>query len=114
MLLRLAERGIPFLAIEPTKTEYRCLTDAIPDLTVFTPGMNSVSPFIINPFVPPVGVTMESYVPSLMNAFQAAFTMPDPLPAIFREVVNKTYAKYGWKRSSTCEDPDVTGSDSTR
>ena len=108
MLLRLAERGIPFLAIEPTKTEYRCLTDAIPDLTVFTPGMNSVSPFIINPFVPPVGVTMESYVPSLMNAFQAAFTMPDPLPAIFQEVVNKTYAKYGWKRSSTCEDPDVT------
>lgn len=108
MLLRLAERGIPFLAIEPTKTEYRCLTDAIDGLTVFTPGMNSVSPFIINPFVPPIGVTVESYVPSLMNAFQTAFTMPDPLPAIFQEVVNKTYTKYGWKRTSTCEDPHVT------
>ena len=108
MLLRLARRGIPFLAIEPTKSEYRCLTDAIDDLTVFTPGMNTVSPFIINPFVPPIGVTVESYIPSLMNAFQAAFTMPDPLPAIFQEVVNKTYAKYGWKRTSTCEDPDVT------
>lgn len=108
MLIRLARLGIPFLAIEPTKREYRCLTDAIDDLVVFTPGVNGVSPFIINPFIPPVGVTVESYIPSLMNAFQTAFTMPDPLPAIFQEVVNKTYTKYGWKRTSTCEDPDVT------
>lgn len=108
MLIRLARRGIPFLAIEPTKTEYRCLLDAIPDLAVFTPGMNEVSPFIINPFIPPKGVTVESYIPCLLSAFEVAFTMPDPLPAIFREVINKTYNLYGWKMTSTCEDPDVT------
>ncbi|MBQ9004327.1 MAG: ATP-binding protein [Eggerthellaceae bacterium] len=108
MLIRLAQAGVPFMAIEPTKTEYRCLKDAIGDLTVFTPGMNGVSPFIINPFIPPVGVTVESYVPCLMSAFETAFTMPDPLPSIFREVINKTYNKYGWKLSSTCEDPHVT------
>lgn len=108
MLIRLAEAEIPFLAIEPTKTEYRCLIDAIPNLKVFTPGMNSVSPFIINPFIPPVGVTVESYIPCLMSAFETAFTMPDPLPSIFREVINKSYNKYGWKMSSTCDDPSVT------
>lgn len=108
MLIRLAQAGVPFLAIEPTKTEYRCLVDAIPNLKVFTPGMNNVSPFIINPFVPPVGVTVESYIPCLMSAFETAFTMPDPLPSIFREVINKTYNKYGWKMSSTCDDPSVT------
>lgn len=107
MLIRLAQNNVPFLAIEPTKTEYRCLIDAIPNLKVFTPGMNNVSPFIINPFIPPVGVTVESYIPALLNAFETAFTMPDPLPSIFREVINKTYNKYGWKMTSTCDDPDV-------
>ena len=108
MLIRLAHANVPFLAIEPTKTEYRCLLDVVPDLTVFTPGMNGVSPFIINPFVPPIGVTVESYIPCLMNAFETAFTMPDPLPSIFGEVINKSYNKYGWKMSSTCEDPNAT------
>ena len=32
--------GLPFLAIEPTKTEYRALIDVIPDLQVFSPGKN--------------------------------------------------------------------------
>ena len=68
--------GIPFFAIEPTKTEYRALLDVIPELQVFTPGKNGVSPFIINPFIPPTGVTVESYVPSLTDAFTAAFSMP--------------------------------------
>jgi hypothetical protein len=105
MLLRFwTEFNIPFLAIEPTKTEYRSLLDAIPDISVFTPGRNDVSPFIINPFVPPPGVTVESYVPSLMTAFGAAFNMPDPLPSIFRAAVNDCYNRYGWKSTSTVAD----------
>lgn len=108
MLLRFwREFKIPFLAIEPTKTEYRSLLDAIPDLNVFTPGRNEVSPFIINPFIPPPNVTIESYVPSLMTAFGAAFEMPDPLPGIFRAAVNDCYNHYGWKSTSTLDDPNA-------
>ena len=66
---------IPFLAIEPTKSEYRSLIDAIPNLQIFTPGKAAVSPYIINPFVPPKGVTVESFVPSLMSAFKAAYAL---------------------------------------
>ena len=106
MLLRFwREFNVPFLAIEPTKTEYRSLIDAIPDINIFTPGKNEVSPFIINPFVPPPNVTIESYIPSLMTAFNAAFEMPDPLPSIFRAVVNDCYSHYGWKSTSTLDDP---------
>ena len=72
-------------------------------MSVFTPG-DDVSPFIINPFVPPPGVTVESYVPSLMTAFGAAFNMPDPLPSIFRAAVNDCYNRYGWKSTSTDDD----------
>jgi len=108
MLLRFwREFGIPFLAIEPTKTEYRSLIDAIPDINIFTPGRNEVSPFIINPFIPPPNVTVESYVPSLMTAFNAAFDMPDPLPAIFRAVINDCYNHYGWRSTSTVDDQNA-------
>ena len=99
--------GIPFLAIEPTKTEYRSLIDAIPELQIFTPGKNSLSPFVINPFIPPKGVTVESYTPSLAAAFKASFSMPNPLPDIFLGAINDCYTEYGWKKSSTVEDPDI-------
>ncbi len=99
--------NIPFLAIEPTKTEYRSLIDAIPELQIFTPGKNDVSPFVINPFIPPKGVTVESYTPSLAAAFKAAFSMPNPLPDIFLGAVNDCYIEYGWKKSSTIDDPDI-------
>lgn len=101
------EFKIPFLAIEPTKNEYRSLIDNIKELQIFTPGKNTVSPFIINPFIPPTGVTVESYVPSLMSAFRAAFSMPNPLPNIFLSVVNDCYNEYGWKQDSTKDDLGV-------
>lgn len=99
--------GIPFLAIEPTKSEYRSLLDAIPDLQIFTPGKTHVSPYVVNPFLPPRGVTVESYVPSLMSAFKAAFSMPNPLPDIFLGAINDCYNLYGWKSNSTAEDPNA-------
>lgn len=98
---------IPFLAIEPTKSEYRSLIDDIKDLQIFTPGKNTVSPYIINPFLPPTGVTVESYIPSLMSAFKAAFSMPNPLPDIFLSAINDCYNEYGWKMDSTKDDPNV-------
>jgi len=98
---------IPFLAIEPTKSEYRSLIDAIKDLQIFTPGKSNVSPYIVNPFLPPRGVTVESYVPSLMTAFKAAFSMPNPLPDIFLASINECYNEYGWKPDSTIEDNTV-------
>lgn len=98
---------IPFLAIEPTKSEYRSLLDAIPELQIFTPGKNNVSPYIVNPFLPPPGVTVESFIPSLMSAFKAAFSMPNPLPDIFLAAINECYNTYGWSLSSTLEDSNA-------
>ncbi len=107
LLLQFYDKGIPFLAIEPTKTEYRALIDAMPDLQVFTPGNNSIVPFFINPFIPPKGIRLEQYIPSLMSAFRAAFSMESPLDVIFLRAIRQCYAQYGWKNSSTCEDTDI-------
>lgn len=108
LLLQFYKKGIPFLAIEPTKTEYRGLIDAVPELQVFTPGNNEISPFIINPFLPPEGITVEQYIPSLFSAFESAIPMPSPLDAVFQQVINDCYALFGWKSYSKTGDPGTT------
>ena len=108
LLLQFANRGIPFLAIEPTKAEYRAMIDAVPGFQIFTPGNNAVSPFLINPFIPPEGIRVEQYVPSLASAFNAAFSMPSPLDMLFIKAIRATYNQYGWKDYSKNGDKDVT------
>ena len=107
LLLQFARRGIPFLAIEPTKTEYRAMIDTIEDLQIFTPGNSEISPFVINPFIPPKGIQIEQYIPSLASAFKAAFSMPSPLDMIFLKAIRNCYIKYGWKDYSKYGDVDV-------
>ena len=108
LLLQFSKNKIPFLAIEPTKTEYRAMIDMIPELQIFTPGNNSVSPYIINPFTPPKGICVEQYIPGLVSAFEAAFSMPSPLNMIFLKAIRDCYNRYGWKDYSQAGDPDVT------
>jgi hypothetical protein len=107
LLLQFHKKGVPFLAIEPTKAEYRAMIGAIGDLKIFTPGNNRLSPFILNPFLPPRGVRLEQYIPALMTAFTAAFDMASPLDAAFLRAVNACYTQYGWKSASLAGDPDV-------
>lgn len=105
LLLQFYKRGIPFLAIEPTKSEYRAMIDAVPDLQVFTPGKNQLVPFIINPFLPPDGITLETFKPSLLSAFKAAFSMPSPLDILFANAIDACYVQHGWRGYSKNGDP---------
>lgn len=107
LLLQFYKKGVPFLAIEPTKTEYRAMIDCIPELRIFTPGNSLVSPYIINPFIPPRGIRVEQYIPSLASAFKAAFSMPSPLDMIFMKAIRSCYIQYGWKDYSKADDTDV-------
>jgi len=90
------DHKIPFLVIEPAKNEYRSLVQSIPDLQVFTPGKNFISPFVFNPFVPPKNVKLETYKSTLKTAFAAAVSMSSPLDKIFEETVNNCYSDFRW------------------
>lgn len=98
------EKKIPFLVIEPAKSEYRGLLDVIPELQVFTPGKSYLSPLQLNPFVPPTNVRLESYKATLKTAFEAAVAMPSPLDQIFEEGINYCYSKFRWLNHYTVED----------
>lgn len=98
------DHGIPFLVIEPAKNEYRALVQSIPDLQVFTPGKNFISPFVFNPFVPPTNVKLETYKSTLKTAFSAAVSMSTPLDKIFEEAINNCYSDFRWLDTYTVAD----------
>lgn len=95
---------IPFLVIEPAKNEYRALIQSIPDLQVFTPGKNFISPFVFNPFIPPKNVKLETYKSTLKTAFSAAVSMSTPLDKIFEESINNCYSDFRWLDTYTVDD----------
>lgn len=98
------EHHIPFLVIEPAKNEYRALVQSIPELQVFTPGKNFISPFVFNPFVPPKNVKLETYKSTLKTAFAAAVSMSTPLDKIFEESINNCYSDFRWLDTYTVDD----------
>ena len=108
LLTQIHDKGIPFLVLEMVRTEYRSLMDRINGLKIFTPGDPSISPFIINPFIPPKNVNLLQYKSSLMTAFRASFEMSGPLQALFLEAINRCYTIHGWRDNNTIEDSNIT------
>lgn len=98
------EHHIPFLVIEPAKNEYRALVQSIPDLQVFTPGKNFISPFVFNPFCPPKNVRLETYKSTLKTAFAAGVSMSTPLDKIFEDTINNCYSDFRWLDHYTIAD----------
>ena len=98
------DHHIPFLVIEPAKNEYRALIQSIPELQIFTPGKNTISPFIFNPFVPPKNVSLEAYKSSLKTAFAAGVSMSTPLDKIFEDAINNCYSDFRWLDTYTVAD----------
>lgn len=91
--------GVPFMVVEPAKTEYRALVGhpAIgPRMRVFTAGEAGVSPLLLNPFEVPVGTTVSEHLDLVRAAFTVAFGMWTPLPQILERCLHDIYADRGW------------------
>lgn len=108
---RPASERIPFIVIEPAKTEYRALLE-LPsfrdDLWVFSVGKERVSPFRFNPFDVPNGVDVSDHISALKTCFEGAFSLWDPLPQILEEAIGDIYAERGWSEYGVGgEDPNL-------
>lgn len=95
LCLQLYDHGVPFLVIEPVKTEYRRLAAHVKSLQVFTPG-EDVAPFRLNIFEPPPGVSVKTHLDSLEAAWNSSFTMYAPLQYVIKQVLVETYLSCGW------------------
>lgn len=92
----LSESNMPFLVIEPAKTEYRTLINADKDIVVFTLGNEMVAPFRINPFELIEGEVISAHVDMLKATFTSAFPMEASMPQILEEAIYRCYQKKGW------------------
>lgn len=96
----LKEAKLPFLVLEPAKTEYRALlrTDdsSLKDLRVFTLGNEQVAPLRLNPFELTKGESITSHIDMIKAAFVSAFPMEGSMPQIIEEALYKCYEDKGW------------------
>lgn len=87
---------LPFLVIEPAKSEYRQLLSAMPDLQVYTLGNEIIAPFRLNPFEFPQGGHLLGHIDNLKAVFNAAFPMYASMPYILEESIIEVYTDKGW------------------
>ncbi|ACL24002.1 ATP-binding protein [Chloroflexus aggregans] len=95
-----ADYKVPFLVMYPIdKSDYRLLIGdpAIKDsLLIYTVGDETTSPFRFNPFYVADKILLKTHISLLMRCFSAAFSMWDPLPAVYRAALRQVYRANGW------------------
>ncbi len=99
LVRQLYARGIPFLIIEPAKTEYRALLadpEIGPALQIFTLGNEQISPFRLNPFEFVPGFGLLTHIDLLKATFNAAFPMYASMPYLLEEAILDVYTLRGW------------------
>lgn len=95
---------VPFLVIEPAKTEYRTfkelrthpdpvISDLARELRVFSVGNETISPFRFNPLAYPDGIEHDEHLGSVMTCFEAAMPMGGPLKALLANALDEVYAR---------------------
>lgn len=103
--------GVPFLALEPAKREYRGLLN-LPacsgQVLLFAPGRAAPREWLlegeynplalqINPFEMPVGYSLAEHCTNLMAVFKGAFGLYQPLPSMVEAALITLYAERGWQ-----------------
>ncbi|EKO3685710.1 ATP-binding protein [Vibrio metschnikovii] len=87
---------IPFLVIEPAKTEYRVLTKKNKDILIFTLGNDNVAPFRLNPFEFFPHENITSRVDMIKASIEAAFDMEAAIPQLIEAAIYRCYEEKGW------------------
>ncbi len=94
---------IPFLVVEPTKTEYRRLLRSLPaaqhGTRVFTAGLEQADtafPLRMNPLDVPEGTPPGTWIDGLLALMQASFTLYPPMPYVLQAALYRVYERSGW------------------
>lgn len=91
---------IPFMVIEPAKSEYRhmmLMSEQFKGIgQAFSLGDETVSPFRLNPFEIMKGVKVQTHLDALKSVFNASFEMYSPMPQVLERALNEIYNVRGW------------------
>jgi hypothetical protein len=108
MLLQAWGAGVPFLVVEPAKTEYRALLPPragahglVSGIRLYTLGNDRVAPFRLNPFEfetaddPSLSLLLP-HIDLLKAVFNAAFVLYAPMPYVLDMALHEVYEDRGW------------------
>ena len=103
LLDSLAEKGVPFLVVEPAKGEYKKVFGG--RAKVYGTNENRSEMLAVNPFsFPEKDIHVLEHIDRLIEIFNACWPMYAAMPAVLKDAVEKSYEKVGWNlRTSTCD-----------
>jgi shikimate kinase len=112
----LIESKLPFMVIEPAKTEYRALHSLDSNIEYYILGREDLTPFRLNPFeLVSRQENLAGHISTLNATLGAVFPMEAAMPYLVEEAIIKAYKAKGWDIHSSenflVDDPWVQGSD---
>lgn len=87
---------MPFLVIEPAKTEYRVMYRQDKSIKIFTLGDNQTAPITMNPLIFYPKESITSRVDMICACIESAFEMEAAIPQIIEQALYKSYEEKGW------------------
>ena len=93
----LLESGLPFMVIEPAKTEYRALHSQCDGVESYVLGREDITPFRLNPFelISP-DENLAGHIDTLKATLSAVFPMEASMPYIVANAIICAYKAKGW------------------
>ncbi|MEM8926383.1 MAG: ATP-binding protein [Actinomycetota bacterium] len=103
LLTELTTLGVPWLVIEPAKSEYRAMVERLTaagidaGVEVIRIGDPLAPPLSINPLEPEPGFPLQTHVDMVAALFMASFDAEEPFPQILNAALRRCYTELGWE-----------------
>lgn len=106
LVTQLHKNGIPFLALEPAKKEYRAILcdSEMQDVQLFSPHIQSLFPMQMNPLEFPKGIRVSEHIAALLEVFKGTFVLEGATFRFLSNSIKKAYRAKGWELEDTFED----------
>ena len=106
LMKTLNSESVPFMIIEPVKTEYYELKNDIKNLNIISVGSLD-NGLMLNPFQPvSEEVSIQKHVDALYSAIMAAFEWVPPMPQIVEKVIYRVYSDNGYDVANNIKNPE--------
>lgn len=96
LLQEFADRGIPFLVVEPVKGEYKSDFGGMENINIFTSNPYLGCLLKLNPFEFHPNILVLEHIDRLIDIFNACWEMYAAMPAILKNAIEKAYIRKGW------------------
>jgi Helicase HerA-like C-terminal len=99
LLEQLTQAGLPWLVVEPVKSEYAAMAGRLAGagtVTVINPADPAAIPFSVNPLAPEPGYPVQAHIDMVRALFLAAFDADEPFPQIMSQALERVYRDCGW------------------